>query len=644
MNDGSFSLGATSTSGLTLSYASSNTSIATVNSNGLVTLISGGTFQITMSAPANAGYFAASLTTPSITVVENHNYIANYIITNSVTVHSELGQIYADKFKFKRLPYIYNPQLVGDDPYDQIFAFQLTAKENQAEEFLGANNEGVYIWNPRFYNNEWWPRWSHEDEIASGGNNRCFMFYNMNNALDAVDSLFFRYNSYPAIGDGINARESAGFKQLTSTARSPGDIENFNITDQSIRLNGGDKPPVPNFGTFGGTFAQNFNVINGVVLNWNGYDEAADVSWITGPQIRLETNLQYDSMNNAPNQDTWAANGGDPDEVPFVKNDASRTATLASSLNINNSKSVISPTGPWQFIFPYGGSYTIEAAPQIVHETNIKTFDHFRISYSNSSVEATTSTPTYPYLTINVPGTIDSVEGEYGKGVAGFFNNSYVGSNMTPGHLPKIPTRITAMYKNSDNTFTGGPVLGSGSVVLPFDEDQDGDGVLNQNDALPYNPDEDADSDGDGMGDNEQAKTQTFIHKHWGFYSNRYVASVWDGFEYDLKLKTSNVGHAQIPLTCVSTSSNAQDTWGPNPGGETYTGVYGSWNTPPMVSVGADSEITFSIDPTYSSIASIRDGRYFQAAGATGSFILVAHYPGDATHRSVTQSWSITAT
>ena len=63
-----------------------------------------------------------------------------------------------------------------------------------------------------------------------------------------------------------------------------------------------------------------------------------------------------------------------------------------------------------------------------------------------------------------------------------------------------------------------------------------------------------------------------------------------------------------------------------------------------MVSVGADSEITFSIDPIYSSIASIRDGRYFQATGVTGSFILVAHYPGDATHRSVTKSWSITAT
>ena len=205
-----------------------------------------------------------------------------------------------------------------------------------------------------------------------------------------------------------------------------------------------------------------------------------------------------------------------------------------------------------------------------------------------------------------------------------------------------------------DGDNTDGPLGDSdGDGVLNKDDgdntdgplgDSDGDGVLNKDDAFPNDPDEQTDSDGDGIGDNEQAKIETFIHKHWGFYSNRYVASVWDGFEYDLKLKTSNVGHANIPLTCVSTSSNERDTWGPNPQGEIDTGVYGSWSTPPMVSVGADSEITFSIDPIYSSIASIRDGRYFQANGVTGSFILVAHYPGDTTHRSVTQSWTITAT
>ena len=71
LSDGSFSLGATSTSALALAYTSSNTSIATVNSSGFVTLKAGGAFTVTMSAPANASHFAASLTTDSITVIDD---------------------------------------------------------------------------------------------------------------------------------------------------------------------------------------------------------------------------------------------------------------------------------------------------------------------------------------------------------------------------------------------------------------------------------------------------------------------------------------------------------------------------------------------------------------------------------------------
>ena len=71
LSGGAFSLGALASSGLALTYTSSNTSIATVNSNGLVTPLAGGAFTITISAPANASHFAASLTTDSITVIDD---------------------------------------------------------------------------------------------------------------------------------------------------------------------------------------------------------------------------------------------------------------------------------------------------------------------------------------------------------------------------------------------------------------------------------------------------------------------------------------------------------------------------------------------------------------------------------------------
>ncbi|NCF42714.1 MAG: SUMF1/EgtB/PvdO family nonheme iron enzyme [Bacteroidetes bacterium] len=68
LSDGSFSLGASTNSGLTLSYASSDTSIATVDASGSVTPLAYGTFTITISAPGNADCHEASLTTDSITV------------------------------------------------------------------------------------------------------------------------------------------------------------------------------------------------------------------------------------------------------------------------------------------------------------------------------------------------------------------------------------------------------------------------------------------------------------------------------------------------------------------------------------------------------------------------------------------------
>ena len=492
LSGGSFSLGASTNSGLTLTYASSNTSIATVNSSGLVTPLTGGAFTITISAPANASYFAASLTTASITVIDD-SYTATKIITQSVSVDPDgslsqgqsAGDIYVDGYKFSNLHYIYNAQLLGDDYLDQIFAFRLTAKPNQSQEFLGANNEGVYIWNPRFYNNEWWPRWSHEDEIASDGDNRCFMFYNMNNSLFDIESLIFRYNSYPNIGDGINARQSEGFKSLTSTARSPGGIENFNISDENVSLNGSSRPPVQNYGTFGSTFAQNFNVVNAITLggdNWNS-TYTAHPSRINSPSIALEVNLQYDSMNNSLPYN--ATNGGNSDDLPVIKNDTSLTASIITEESYDSGR-------PSFLVAPFGGSYTVKAKSQINDNSNVKSFDHFRITYNDLSVVATPSAPSSPEYVIDVPGTIDAETGEYTKGTYFTSQSAFDASFQNDGHytsyFPKVPQKITAMYKDAAGNFGPGPVLKSGRHALTFGGDEDGDGVSNEDDNFPLDP------------------------------------------------------------------------------------------------------------------------------------------------------------
>ncbi len=65
-----FSLSATASSGLDVSYTSSNTSVATVNASNEVTIIGTGTTTITASQSGNANYLAASDVEQSLTVVD----------------------------------------------------------------------------------------------------------------------------------------------------------------------------------------------------------------------------------------------------------------------------------------------------------------------------------------------------------------------------------------------------------------------------------------------------------------------------------------------------------------------------------------------------------------------------------------------
>ncbi len=74
-----FSLNAESNVGNTLTYASSNTSVATVDSNGMVTLMGAGTAKITITAPAFSGCSKVTKTvTIKVTALDEDTYATKY--------------------------------------------------------------------------------------------------------------------------------------------------------------------------------------------------------------------------------------------------------------------------------------------------------------------------------------------------------------------------------------------------------------------------------------------------------------------------------------------------------------------------------------------------------------------------------------
>jgi len=82
-----YSLNATISSNLTLSYASSNTSVATVAANGMVTVGEAGTATLTVSQAGDANYNAATSVTQTLTVTQS---IAAPVVT-SATIDGTVG-------------------------------------------------------------------------------------------------------------------------------------------------------------------------------------------------------------------------------------------------------------------------------------------------------------------------------------------------------------------------------------------------------------------------------------------------------------------------------------------------------------------------------------------------------------------------
>ena len=81
IGDADFAPGATSTSGLTITYTSSNLSVATIV-NGNIRVIAAGVTTITASQPGNTNYNAAALVTQSLTVTAPVVYLYSPITTS----------------------------------------------------------------------------------------------------------------------------------------------------------------------------------------------------------------------------------------------------------------------------------------------------------------------------------------------------------------------------------------------------------------------------------------------------------------------------------------------------------------------------------------------------------------------------------
>jgi hypothetical protein len=108
VGDPSFALGATVNSPLTLSYSSSNTAVATVNSSGIVTVVGAGVTLITVSQPGDSNYNAAASVTQSLTVTAAPSGPPTIVIDypTNATIDLPPGQTTTNvSFRFTSTPY-----------------------------------------------------------------------------------------------------------------------------------------------------------------------------------------------------------------------------------------------------------------------------------------------------------------------------------------------------------------------------------------------------------------------------------------------------------------------------------------------------------------------------------------------------------
>jgi hypothetical protein len=84
VGSGAYSINASVTSNLTLSYASSNTGVATVANNGTVTVVGAGTTTLTVSQAGNTNYNAAASVTQNLTVMPRVPVVTSATVSGRV--------------------------------------------------------------------------------------------------------------------------------------------------------------------------------------------------------------------------------------------------------------------------------------------------------------------------------------------------------------------------------------------------------------------------------------------------------------------------------------------------------------------------------------------------------------------------------
>ena len=93
-----FNLGASTTSGLVLSYVSSNINVATVSSDGLVTIIGVGSCDIIVSQSGNDTYLPAQVTVPfSVAYAVASNVVDTELLVYGDSIANNVGASSADK-------------------------------------------------------------------------------------------------------------------------------------------------------------------------------------------------------------------------------------------------------------------------------------------------------------------------------------------------------------------------------------------------------------------------------------------------------------------------------------------------------------------------------------------------------------------